>query len=743
MTRRSSQGPRGRAGGFRPDKAIAAIPGYGEIDLASQIGSSFEGDPVAAVAKTRDHIVAFLEVRDPIALLAKSGEQLLREMIGGPSLGPGASGLDQVHVELLQAFVLRAGHGKPVPTSPKSIVRLRKLLRENLMAYLASSNLNPNSTHDDELARRVRLHTIFYRNLFNSDDAMEIVPALLKHMDVASRARLGFTLSDFARALYSMFLDVGDRFAERIAREQVLREGRDVEGAVGDLIDSSEIARRMWCLTGARSETQEARGMAGFQLAEMLCTPLFTLTRTELVERFGTLITAALFSCSLKAGSLTAGDSDRLYLENPIWRQPFIALDADTLFLPLPVLLVSFPFAIMERVIGHDERLLKAYADARSRYLEDEAERIIGESLPSARVHRGVSWIDPDTGKAFENDVVAVVGMHVLVVEAKSGRLKPASRRGGVASLRTNFRELYVEPGEQAARLEAVLARGPGAVTLVDRDGVEVRIESSGPCVVYKFGLCVEQFASVTSSGRLFRELGLLGADQDWAPILTLGELRMLSAFLDTEVAFLHYLTRRSTIDDVLDFVADEQDLLSMYLSNGFAIDAHALAGRQVLFLYADAAVRGRKEPRSDRTAFATPGVQLPRIWRRIAEEIHATLDRHRFDKLFTILNQQPSALSEVERRVRRWRSGGGRGKGNTLSCRAAVGDRVFVVAVHFARNRPEDAQTWTLNARCMASDLAKTLGATDCLLLLMTRRSSDLTFDAISFFRFPPLPTV
>ena len=95
-------------------------------------------------------------------------------------------------------------------------------------------------------------------------------------------------------------------------------------------------------------------------------------------------------------------------------------------------------------------------------------------------------------------------------------------------------------------------------------------LDSSGPSVVPRYGVCLEHFASVTSSRRLFREMGLLRSDQDWAPVLSLAELRMLSERLDTEISFLHYLTRRATADDVLDFVADEQDLLSLYLTNGF-----------------------------------------------------------------------------------------------------------------------------------------------------------------------------
>jgi|GEM_PF-6445968 len=58
----------------------------------------------------------------------------------------------------------------------------------------------------------------------------------------------------------------------------------------------------------------------------------------------------------------------------------------------------------------------------------------------------------------------------------------------------------------------------------------------------------------------------------------------MIAKHLDNEVSFSHYLSRRYTIENLLDFVGDEQDLLSMYLTNGFCVlgsDAHSKAAVQ------------------------------------------------------------------------------------------------------------------------------------------------------------------
>lgn len=720
-----------------PPSPASAIPGCGEINPEHLRQESVDGDAGTISAETGSRLLAFVKARDPIALLAKSGEQLLREMRPG-EIGPGPSGLEQVHVEILQAFAIAAGTGKPVPASPKSMVQLWELARRNLAAYLTKTEPGADADEAAHLARRVRMRTVFYRNIFNSDDAAEVLPALFARMDTAAERGLGFRTSDFAKALFEIFNEVGCRFYDRIQTEETLRGGVNSGSAVQSMVRGSEWAQRLWRYAQSCPLSPEVIGMAGFQLAEMLCASLFTFNRADLVARFGGPLTDALFSRCMTFGSIPEADLPHIYLANPIWDRPFIALDADTLFIPLPVLIVSFPFRIIEGLFGSDPKLKEAYSDARTHYLEDDVERIVRLSLPSAAVYAGVKWTDPETKVPYEHDVVAVIGMQVLIFEAKSGKLAAAARRGGLKSLMTNFKELFVEPGQQAARLQALLATRRDDVQLADRKGDVVQFERSGPSVVHKFGVCIEQFASVTSSRRPFREMGLLTDDQEWAPILTLAELRMISDRLDTEVSFLHYMTRRATADDVLDFVADEQDLLSMYLMNGFVVDTGALDGRQVTFLHADAAVRGRASPRTDRREFATPGITLPPMWALIAKEVYADDHRHRFDILLTILNQVSANLEGMAATVRRWRSGAGKGTGNTLSARTVVGDRIFVVAVHRARDHPAHGEEWTAMSRMIGHDVAEKLGATDCVVILKSRRSRSPTFDGISFFRFP-----
>lgn len=224
-----------------------------------------------------------------------------------------------------------------------------------------------------------------------------------------------------------------------------------------------------------------------------------------------------------------------------------------------------------------------------------------------------------------------------------------------------------------------------------------------------------------------------------WAPVLSLGELLLIERFLDTEVSFFHYLTRRATIEELIDFDGDEQDLLSMYLTNGLCLDKAALSGKKVRFLNADAMVRKPGKPRSDRTEVEVHGVNLSPMWAATVRELYGdSRNRHRFDIIQTILNQYPPALMNMERRIRRWRRGRSSG-GDVMIADYKIGNQKFVVAVHLMKQIP-GADAWRERSRNIAHGLAS-MGATDCAVFLRLRRSKEKTFDGFSFFRMGQRP--
>jgi hypothetical protein len=230
------------------------------------------------------------------------------------------------------------------------------------------------------------------------------------------------------------------------------------------------------------------------------------------------------------------------------------------------------------------------------------------------------------------------------------------------------------------------------------------------------------------------------------APVLSIGELLLLWRYLDTEISFYHYLTRRATLEDLVNFEGDEQDILSTYLVNGLCLNPETIEGRRITFLEMDHAVKEDRAARSDRTEFHVYGVPLARYWEKVLEEIYKDKELiHRFDIIQCILNQDPHFLAEMDRRVRRWRSGLGGKNHDIILCRYTIGRRVFVLGYYLSKY-PMDNEEWRERSRTVAVAQrgdGTSHGATDCVVLLRCKRSREQTIDGASFFRLLPAPDV
>jgi hypothetical protein len=470
------------------------------------------------------------------------------------------------------------------------------------------------------------------------------------------------------------------------------------------------------------------------------------------VEDRGDLLLATLFPVvnppgafvriSIRPGELASSDPEHFFMNNPVWRRPFVALDQHTLFLPLPSLFYGFPFQILEQVIEGRPSLEQAYSKARATFLENTIERHISTGMPSAKTYQKVMWSDETSETLYENDVLALIGNTIFMFEAKSGKLDDVARRGGELSLIRNFRELFVEPGEQARRLETYLnTKGKDARLWVKDTNEIVHLDLDKPKVVHKFSVCIEHFAGLTSARHNLKLFGVIKDESAWAPVLSLGELMIVWRHLDTEVSFFHYLTRRATLEELVDFEGDEQDILSMYLINGLYIDAREVEGRQLRFLNVDIVRSSGKTPRHDRTVFEIFGIPLGYYWRSTLEEIYRNESlRHRFDILQVVLNQDPNALTGIAEHIQKWKRGlVSAKKGNLLLVRNTIGKRVFVLAYHMTKQLMTAAE-WTERSRSIARDAMSTFEASDCAVFLRIKKSRASTWDGVSFHRAVPM---
>jgi hypothetical protein len=719
------------------------LPGYETVELPEEPElAGTEGWSAAQwqsdFGTTLERLKLFLRIRDPFVILARSASRFI---ISEPIERPGS--FKQTEVEITQTLLLFNGpQTSRNPTAPESFVRYWLLLRRHLHGFIRKLPEIGNQTDAEKhVSRRVRLQTLYYRNLFSREGCEEALNGILSRIDDPSEAALGYKLSHLFGAAVRVTDLVQERlrtFRDHLYRLMTTKKRSEIVECIDFFRSAYPLADRVWRDRTDRFTDLEILRNAVFQMSEFAHPWIYTLTRADLEAEFAAPITEALFRLAIEPGSLSDINPEHIYLNNPIWQRPYILRADGSLFVALPQLIFSFPFVIIEALMEGHPPLEAAYESARASYLEEAITALVSTAMPSAAIYRGVAWDDPDTGQTWENDVVAVVGNFIFIFEAKSGRIKDAARRGGTLSLRKNFKELFVEPGEQSGRLENYLnTRQRTAHLRLKATSQPVDLRLDNPKVVFTFSICIEHFAALTSARHYLKELGLVSDLTPWAPVLSLGELQMIVRFLDSEVSFIHYLTRRATLEQVLNFDGDEQDILSAYLINGLWVDSEFLDGRRVLFFGSDAPVRFPKVARSDRTVVELQGISLPPLWQAIVRELYREKDqRHRFDIINVILNQMPPALADFERRIRRFRRGISPTDGDMAVLKFPIGSKVFVLAIYLAKKQPDGVE-WQDMGRNLVRMLMPEGGGVECATFMFVRRSRETTFDGVSFYRY------
>ncbi|WP_298325436.1 hypothetical protein [Asticcacaulis sp.] len=725
----------------------AGLPGYSFSEISEGSASDAETtrsreDWAHEFATTRKSLCRFFQVRDPYMVAARTAAGIY---LDAQHSQRGPETLQQAHVEIIQCLLLLCDETRHVPASPGNMMRLWPLVDKHMHAFLKQQPDKAGvSPIERFVIRQTQVGTMFYRNLFKHEDCIETMQALFGRIDGPSEKVLGYRLSDLFRACVRISEIIGENLSFYWSKVYRLLEAKDKAGA-SEAIDFFRacypLADRAWRDRTDKFRTLKDLKDAGFQVSELAYPWAFTITQDELNTSFSPEIVAALYQLAIRPGELKGENPDHIYLNNPVWRQPYVRTADDNLFAPLPSLIFSFPFLILEQFVKGHASLEKSYEQARSKYLEDAVFDLLATAMPSASIHRNVTWTDTDDGKIWENDIVAVVGNFLFVFEAKSGHIKDAARRGGLKSLQKNINELFIEPARQADRLQKYLDTSGAKAQLRDKvTGKLIDLQLDRPKVVFNYSICLEHFTVLTSTKAYLRDLGFVGDDSPWTPALTLGELQMIVRFLDSEVSFVHYLSRRATLEQVLDFHGDEQDVLSAYLNNGFWINPEVLDGRKVIFQDSDGAVRQPKTPRQDRSVVEINELYPP-LWREIIVNLYRDKSqRHRFDIINTLLNQPPQSLRELERRIRRFRRGEPTPKDDVIFSKFNVGKKEFVVAIHLLPQMrdPSEFHVWGRN---FTRWLSPEGGAVECVSFQFVRRPKLSSFAQASFYRYVVRP--
>lgn len=511
----------------------------------------------------------------------------------------------QHHVELLQALILQhplnAFRDNQLPQ--QDYETFRDLLHDvtHGFRFRGYAGLDP-SQPDEEKRRRmfleeVKRHTQSVRNWGYPQQVTRIVADLFTPMDDAVEKKFGVRIGHLVEMCGRIKAAVESRTKSHYAAMHKVINAKNIRDAVlrfkssfPDLVTSP--AEWSPLAQGDKASLPGVRQLL-ITLSETMLPAVFSFSTSDFLSAYPGVVEQdnlrrVLTAWSISFGELAGAETEHFFLDNPVWSHPLVTLESDQFFVPVVGTFTSFLLRMMERVIEGDTHLRGKYVKRRANFLEDEVARLFGEAFPSAQTFRGSLWHDPETGKNYENDLLVQVDTHLVVVEAKSGKVSDSAWRGSVERLKKAVQGLVAEPSEQAARFAAHLKANAGINRFKTKSGRVNEVDTSHVSGVIRLNVTLELLSIISAYHPTLREAGLLAPDVEVAPTMSIAELESVFELLEHPSEKLHYLARRAEVEANSSYFGDELDLLAFYLDRGFCIGETEFDHTKLMMLYGD-----------------------------------------------------------------------------------------------------------------------------------------------------------
>jgi hypothetical protein len=454
----------------------------------------------------------------------------------------------EAEVELAQAFFLKYRGGQEIPT-PAAIREILQKLKLHMLLFLEVTSKPDDGDRADLLERR-RFDTLVVRHTFYPNQARRIHSAIAAEFGGRRLHDVDLTVAEISELAF-LLAGLLIRFVEPFV--STCEEWLKGESPS----DFDNWLRHFWIPVEHLA--------AAIKKSERDISHLFR-------------------EWSLEPGSLATTRLEHLHLDNPVWGQPLLAAD-DLFFGFNPNVFVAFHSDVLSTVLRPKiPKFSEKLGQARGSVLERELHALLRTMFPSAEILENAKWTDPANNRQYESDAIVLFDELMLIFEAKGGALDPKSRRGS-QTLMHDLEKLFVEAAVQSHRLREVFYSHPevfefhlGTVSKTVRRGDVRRVG--------RFGVALERLVTTSMGLMPAVENSIRDTGSEPMPMMTIGDLEQLATLLRTESERLHYLLRREEIDAEADFIADELDLIAMYLKSGFTGFQDHEGGRRVFHIY-------------------------------------------------------------------------------------------------------------------------------------------------------------
>lgn len=497
--------------------------------------------------------------------------------------------LQQPHIEFLQALSLmndiHVYGGLPNSSDVLENVagRLKNILQTFILRRLGNIDFSAPSEESAQnmFLEVIREHTQSIRNWGYPQHITHIIKKLFEPLDDRIEGRFGFRVCMAIDMFLKIISSVEDRLSNHFSLVHPVYQSSTYEDVISyylksfpDIVSTPDELKTLY--VDNNLSVDEFKILLIHHSDLRLCS-VYSFSIQDLSSFYsGDIKPEALQHLlkiwSLSFGSLSGFDVEHLFMGNPIWKRPFIELDDKNYIIPVPMLLLSFCWEIFEEVIQLDQNILSAYQDRRAEFLEEEIETVFRAAFPASEVFRGSLWYDPIEKKDFENDLLVSIDSHLIVIEAKSGRVTEPAKRGGPKRLKDTIDKLMVDPSKQSQRFADYLSSNPGIHQFETKSGDVNKVDTSKTKEVIRLNVTLELFGILRLGWPSLRDAGFIAKDVVMAPTIFIADLYIVFDILEGTCEKIHYLIRRTQFETNVHYIGDEIDLLAFYIDKGFCI---------------------------------------------------------------------------------------------------------------------------------------------------------------------------
>ena len=483
------------------------------------------------------------------------------------------------HVEILQALSLQVPVAELCgePFGPQVLTQVWDQVKTLCDAH-NFRQVDPAGVHlpDDEMAvalaqQLMRSATQAIRNWGYSSQVKRIARELYCPFDVHLLEARGFSASDVFDVFDAMVTEVESRqtlhrntlvnlFRSSGTNARLLAE--NYHELIG--LDKKKAERFVEDLNVEQTPLDRVRSMI-ISHYDLRLIDVYTFLASDLAGSLGLdeeRVTAVLDHYALALGALSSYKTEYLHLSNPVWEKPLVNMGAGEYFCVLAAGFFSFVIPCMETALSP---FAAAVSARRAEYLESKVTEIVGRRFPNSHITTNFKWVEDET--CYETDLIAFIDSFALVIECKSGKVTPPALRGAPDRLRKHIRELFIEPNLQSLRfkrrLEFLGSHPDAADSIRDRIGYDlVKVRK-----VVRVSVCLEGIGLFQSRLAELEDTRWLPEDFVPCPTMNLADFETVFDVLDHPVQILHYLMKRETTEASVRYLADELDLLGLYLT--------------------------------------------------------------------------------------------------------------------------------------------------------------------------------